>query len=679
MLKRRKVKDRETRLKIACLAITSSVLLPSSHTPRLIPKHVELSRNFDDFMAYPWGHLVSLAQSSVALRGYVDALQLVLIAAVPTLKEEDAARKDKPQAGAKFEVIPGNARKMDRDCTVPVKSILDEPEVDWSQGFDFSWEDETADPLVDEMKKNKDKETKDKDEKEQLHEFAEFESSDVPQSSGLAYQLGTVMKGFMGDIEGRLKATVQLAVQHAMQEALKISSSSFSEGQGNDLPNVDDQSGDPGVILPPVVPPKSQAMGSTAARDVIRCHSGRCSSLRLKKTINLGGQTSVDREPVPVKLVAPTLPDVVVEETNPKAHLVRCVSGDIISHNIGDKSPPNTQTSQEKIIDSPPSNIEPLQPNHADVFPAAVPAINLGVPDVVEEYTEQPDVTNTASPPASVEEPNPIRDSLDSEEMHIPYNLLEIPSFSLGLSQEQVPDVLVYVNPLNVVMPEEQDDGVDVERRKSKRARNKPAVLNDFQCDPKIGLGHNINPNVGELFSELQNELSQKKVINISPSLSISPIDFSDIALRPQHIGPKVMDALMHYLGRQLSSDDSNVQIFDTTLPASLTKQHSRLVKTAVKDRSKLKFSASAISILDCNLAFQSESLLKKDLNHVANLMSYIVRLANGIEIIGSQKPFSLIRVKGVPQIANPGDAAVMAVLLIEAHANGGMQALKCI
>ncbi|KAG2300426.1 hypothetical protein Bca52824_036898 [Brassica carinata] len=153
MLKRRKVKDRETRLKIACLAITSSVLLPSSHTPRLIPEHVELSRNFDEFMAYPWGRvsfqllvtninskdLVSLAQSSVALRGYVDALQLVLIAAVPTLKEEvtpndpivlndsdsdcemedidlegaeeDAASKDKPQAGAKFEVIPGTQEK----------------------------------------------------------------------------------------------------------------------------------------------------------------------------------------------------------------------------------------------------------------------------------------------------------------------------------------------------------------------------------------------------------------------------------------------------------------------------------------------------------------------------------------------------------------------------------------
>ncbi|KAG2300427.1 hypothetical protein Bca52824_036899 [Brassica carinata] len=352
------------------------------------------------------------------------------------------------------------------------------------------------------------------------------------------------MKGFVGNIEGRLKAAVRLALQHAMQEVLKsldvslggglekmhcaltktvrdllskISSSSLFDDQGVGLPNVGDQRGGSGVIPPSVVPPQPQAMGSTAARDVVDAvldeingrsptqqstlvgDSGRRSSLRLKKTINLGGQTSVDREPVPVKLVAPTLPDVVVEETNPKVHL-ESVSGDTISHNIGDKSPPNTQTSQEKIIDSPPSNIEPLQPNHADVFPAAVPAVNLGVPDAVEEQTEQPVVTNSAFPPASVEELNPIRDSLDSE--------------------EQVPDVLVDVNPLNVVMPEEQDDGVDGERRKSKRARNKPAVLNDFQCDPKIGLGHNINPNVGE--SELQNELSQKTVIDISPSEHLS-------------------------------------------------------------------------------------------------------------------------------------------------------------
>ncbi|KAL0815779.1 hypothetical protein Bca101_072223 [Brassica carinata] len=102
MLKRRKVKDRETRLKLACLAITSSVLLPSSHTPRIIPEHVEISKDFDELLAYPWGRVpfkflvtnllskdkVSLSQSSVALKGFVDAIQHVLIANVPVLKEE---------------------------------------------------------------------------------------------------------------------------------------------------------------------------------------------------------------------------------------------------------------------------------------------------------------------------------------------------------------------------------------------------------------------------------------------------------------------------------------------------------------------------------------------------------------------------------------------------------------
>lgn len=42
LLKIHKVKDHDTRLKIACLAITSSILLSSSHTPRIIPDYVEL-------------------------------------------------------------------------------------------------------------------------------------------------------------------------------------------------------------------------------------------------------------------------------------------------------------------------------------------------------------------------------------------------------------------------------------------------------------------------------------------------------------------------------------------------------------------------------------------------------------------------------------------------------------
>lgn len=57
MLKNKKVKDSETGIKFACLAIVTSVLLPSSHTPTINTEHVELIRNLDEFMAYPWGRV----------------------------------------------------------------------------------------------------------------------------------------------------------------------------------------------------------------------------------------------------------------------------------------------------------------------------------------------------------------------------------------------------------------------------------------------------------------------------------------------------------------------------------------------------------------------------------------------------------------------------------------------
>ena len=89
------------RLKYACLAFTSCVLLPTSHFPRIIPEHVEMIREMDEFLAYPWGRVsfemlvtgikkkdeILLSQASVALPGFVDAIQLVFMVAVPQIKE----------------------------------------------------------------------------------------------------------------------------------------------------------------------------------------------------------------------------------------------------------------------------------------------------------------------------------------------------------------------------------------------------------------------------------------------------------------------------------------------------------------------------------------------------------------------------------------------------------------
>lgn len=156
-----------------------------------------------------------------------------------------------------------------------------------------------------------------------------------------------------------------------------------------------------------------------------------------------------------------------------------------------------------------------------------------------------------------------------------------------------------------------------------------------------------------------------------------------------------------------------NVAIYDTTLPADLMKHHSRFVKTAVKDRLKLKFDqvplekpkdssteriyfpfnidrqhwvgvcidikACTFYVLDCNTSIRSDNLLKKDLNPIANLMPYVFKYLGYLEKDAVLKPFTVSRCKGIPQSASQTDAAVMTVLLIEAHAANGLDGCKSI
>lgn len=160
MLKNHKVKERDQRIKFACLAITSSILMPTSHFPKIIPEHIEMIRDLKEFLAYPWGRVsfqllmstlvkkykIALAHDSFVLQGFVDAIQLIMIADVPALKEEvvqnvpvvvvdsesendsprsgsgrraeGSAPQEQPIAMARYVLIPGHAKELDLKCQV---------------------------------------------------------------------------------------------------------------------------------------------------------------------------------------------------------------------------------------------------------------------------------------------------------------------------------------------------------------------------------------------------------------------------------------------------------------------------------------------------------------------------------------------------------------------------------
>lgn len=140
MLKKKTVSGTEMCLKYAYLALLSSVILPTTHNPRISENYAEMIKDLDKFFEVPWGRAsfdmlmssikerkeVSLSQNTIVLKGFVLALQLVMVEAVPALtevvqdgsssgSENDFRDEDSVDAdnSAKKSISPGHARDTD--------------------------------------------------------------------------------------------------------------------------------------------------------------------------------------------------------------------------------------------------------------------------------------------------------------------------------------------------------------------------------------------------------------------------------------------------------------------------------------------------------------------------------------------------------------------------------------
>lgn len=146
MLKKKTVPDREMRIKYALLALVSAVILPTSHNPRILKEYAEKIKEIDQFLDYSWGRAsfemlissikerdeVSLSQKTIALKGFVLSIQLVMIEAAPSLTrvvqaEGSSGSEGEGQDGDDFvdddtegkkSINPTHVRDIDSACKV---------------------------------------------------------------------------------------------------------------------------------------------------------------------------------------------------------------------------------------------------------------------------------------------------------------------------------------------------------------------------------------------------------------------------------------------------------------------------------------------------------------------------------------------------------------------------------
>lgn len=92
-------------------------------------------------------------------------------------------------------------------------------------------------------------------------------------------------------------------------------------------------------------------------------------------------------------------------------------------------------------------------------------------------------------------------------QMHIPFYLLEMPSFSLGLSQEDAVVGKEMRNPISDASPPKEQELEVLEQRKSKRPRSRPVGLQDYKYDPKVTAGLCIIPDLDHRFKLMEETL----------------------------------------------------------------------------------------------------------------------------------------------------------------------------
>ncbi|KAL0722523.1 hypothetical protein Bca4012_037122 [Brassica carinata] len=273
------------------------------------------------------------------------------------------------------------------------------------------------------------------------------------------------------------------------------------------------------------------------------------------------------------------------------------------------------------------------------------------------------------------------RTIIGEKRVHRPF--IDMPSFSLGLTQEEQPLVgngISLMDSVGGVALPTLNAGDNIEdpqqSRKSKRQKCVPqALVDDYQCgreiisrvrkSQKFIFVFDGRHEIGRKYARLLEQVNQNGYFKVA-GLAVSGKDIILIAERSKFLTAKVVDLLIRVakgsIEKHFHADFSARDVYlDSKYVSEILRTYPRFSKSRKKE--SFRFPKGLVQLFDD----------KHDSNHQS------IRLS-GLDFGSDEtKPFAFERPKGVSQTANPCDSGLMAVLLMATHAVYGIEACKYI
>ncbi|KAL0877059.1 hypothetical protein Bca101_026764 [Brassica carinata] len=671
MLKKRSVTAKETRIKYAFLALLASVQYPREEQSLYI-------------------------SNTTALKGFVLALQLVMIEAVPALTEavhdggssgsegdfaDDDELSDEESKG-KRSISPGHA--CDTDCAgkAGVVSITAAGSEESNGDSQFGWSDDEEDDGVENLVKlikdgfpfnhsffkggaSKSDVVRMREETRSEAEIRKTSKQKSSQSSGDVVDAESIAASVKGLLSGDLtRLSEELSRVGAdllrMATELKTFGAAFSTLQSSIVSNVEDMLKTylaelvKNVTNPVILSPGPSMQHATPTVAVTSCNIS-----------NLGAYKSAHSEPERM-------------ETDMGDGMVEPLAG------------ADVRTSREDLSKYSSAGLndvetQPTERSHQGVDVGKIIESALVFADNVEfegvNQTMRTDTTDNVY----VCQPSPKGSAGEEESCLDEGFLFPKPSFSLGLSQE-VPQNLTkvcdVVNEESCDISFNNDDGVSVQEdaalclpfRKSKRQKAHVAgnrTGDDIDAEANFSKLREIlktpfSFNVHGVKIE-SNDLSVlvEKSAHVPMKLSKSYGRFSKVKKGESFKFPPTL--LESVIGGCISIDSVTRFYF----PFNLDKTH--WVGVCIDATSW------HLQVLDCNVSIRSDVMMSKEMAPIALMFPFLLRQAGKQISMKELKALAIERPRTVLKLQNQFASTVTAVLLIQAHAFGGLEMTKCI